>query len=140
MKPTLKRSTDAQVQERVTEVQRYLLNGYTRQYVLEQAQMLWGTATRTTDEYIKKATEAIREINLVQRDDNLASITSNLWDLFRNSRDRNDFGEARQALMSIAKLRGLDIQVIEHFVNERPLKNVSDKELDEALGGGDGRH
>ena len=135
-----RKSTDAEVEERVTEVQKLLLNGYTRPYIAEMALRKWDLALRMTDEYIKRATENIKAINQTVREDNLALVTTNLWDLFRNCKDRGEYGEARKAIMDIAKLRGLDIQVVEHFVNERPLESLSDEELNKVLVKSDGRH
>jgi len=139
-KENRKKCTDAEVEVRVTEIQKLLLNGFTRPYIVEMANRKWGIALRTTDEYIKRATENIKAINQTAREDNLALVTTNLWDLFRSCKEMGELGEARKAIMDIAKLRGLDVQLVEHFVNERPLESVSDEELDKVLGQSDGRH
>lgn len=135
----MKKPTDALLEERVTEVQKYLLNGYTRDYILK-ATKAWNVTSRTIDNYIKAATDIIREINVSEREDNLAMIVQNQWEVFRACKTANNIGEARKVLMDIAKLRGLDVQIINAFVSERPLASISDEELDQALGGGDGRH
>jgi len=134
------RATDATMTERVTEIQRYLLNGYTRSYIIQFAEKKWKLAPRTVDDYIARATASIREINGVEREDNLATIVTNQWDMFRAARDTGQIESARKILMDIAKLRGLDEQTIQHFVNERPLADVKDEELDKVLGEGNGRH
>ena len=111
-------------EERITEVQKFLLNGYSRQYIHDYCKKTWGVETRQADSYIQKATETIREINSVDREDNLANITTNLWELFRNAKNNGDVDLARKILMDIGKLRGLDEQTIKHVVDERPLKDV----------------
>lgn len=127
------RSTDAVFQERVTEVQKFLLNGYTRGYIVEYAERVWNIENRQADSYIAKATETINEINLVQRDENLANITTNLWELFRNAKNNNEVDLARKIIMDIAKLRGLDEQTLNHFVSERPLKDIPLEDIKAAL-------
>jgi len=134
-----KRSSQVRLEHRVTEVQKALLNGHTRSAILEQFKS-WEVSDRQIDTYIKQATDNIREINGIRREDNLATIVSNQWELFRSLKNDNQLGEARKVLMDIARLRGLDEQTIQHFVNERPLKDIPDTELDQVLGGGDGRH
>lgn len=132
------RATDGAFEERITEVQKFLLNGYSRQYIHDYCKKIWGVETRQADSYIQKATESIREINSVDREDNLANITTNLWELFRNAKNNGDVDLARKILMDIGKLRGLDEQTVNHIVSERPLKDVPTEELVNALRKGSG--
>lgn len=132
------RANSAETEKRITDVEEWLLQGLTRSQVLKRAKG-WGVCDRQIDDYIATAKDAIKEINAANRDENMGLITTNLWDLFRFQR-LNDPGEARKILMDIAKLRGLEETTIQHFVNERPLIDVSDEELDKILDGEDGRH
>lgn len=130
---TAKKSTKAQLDQRVSEVQALLLQGYTRSYLLQYASK-WGISERQLQDYIAKATINIKEINQVSLQDNMALIASNLWDLFRKAREDKDLSEQHKILMSIAKLKGLDQHAITHIIEDkRELAEMSDEDLDMAL-------
>ncbi len=126
------RSTDASMEERITIVQDLLLCGLTRSEILKECST-WKLSERQMDTYISKATATIKEINAVERDDNMAAITTNLWRLFRKNRDFGDLDKAEKNLMNIAKLKGLEETTINHIVKERPLLEIPDEELEAIL-------
>ncbi len=132
------RANKVEAEKRVQEFFGLLLDGYTRQQLLKHAEK-WDLEARQVDEYASRARALIREQNDAAREDNLATITANLWDLYRFQRV-NDVAEARKILMDIAKLRGLEETTVNHILQDRPLEDVSEEELDEVLDGGDGRH
>lgn len=127
------RNTSAEIEHRVTEVQKLLLEGFTYRQIRNKCCPLWKICSRQVDSYLQKATEEIREINKVERADNLAMITMNMWELFRESRVTGDLSEAHKVLNSIAKLRGLDETTVNHIFTERPLQSMTDEELDQAM-------
>lgn len=127
------KATRAAKENRVFVVQELLLDGRTRSFILRYGEVNWKLSTRQMDEYIRLATLEIEEANLGSAERNLALITGNLWDLVRENRIDTP-NVSRQALMDIAKLRGLD-QVDINLHIERPLKDVSDDELAAAAAG-----
>lgn len=123
--------TQAAMRVRIKSVQKLLLRGHTRSYLLEYGADKWQIGDRQVDEYIKIATDEIDEINKNSAEHNLALITSNLWKLYRRQLKKEP-GSARGILLDIAKLRGLDRIDINLHV-ERPLKDLSDDQLTAAL-------
>lgn len=127
------KSTKAQLNQRVSEVQALLLQGFTRSYIIQYGSK-WKITDRQVDDYIKMATEMIKEVNTATLQDNMGVITANLWDLFRTARTANNVAEAHKILVSIAKLKGLDQSVVNHIIEDkRELADMSDQELDSIL-------
>ena len=127
------KSTQAQLSQRVTEVQALLLQGFTRCYLLQYGAK-WKISPRQMDEYISMATIQIKEINMLSIQDNMALISSNLWDLFRVAGKDNNRSEQHKILMSIAKIRGIDQHAITHIIEDRrELESLSDLELEQLL-------
>lgn len=127
------KSTQAELNQRVSEIQALLLQGYTRFYIVQYASK-WAVSDRQVDDYIHKATVNLKEINSITLESNMALIASNLWDLFRKARTDNDLSEQHKILMSIAKLKGLDQHAIHHIIEDkRELAEMSDEDLETAL-------
>ena len=139
-KKTVK-STQAELNQRVSEVQALLLQGYTRSHILQYGSK-WGVSDRQIEEYMSKATINLKEINSITLESNMALIASNLWDLFRKARAENNLSEQHKILMSLAKLKGLDQHAIHHVIEDkRQFSDLSDAELDRMLmEGQDGPH
>jgi hypothetical protein len=128
------KSTDAELDLRITHVQDLLLKGFTRSQVLrDKVCVAWKVGERQIENYIMAARDLIREQNAIERDDNMATITANFWDLFRHARATGDTQEAHKLLNSIVKLKGLEETTINHVIGGRPLKDVPLEELDEAF-------
>ncbi len=129
----MSKATSAEINLRVSEVQDLLLKGHTRTFILNFGSK-WNVGDRQIDEYIAQASKIIKEINLSTAHDNLALITSSLWQIFRTQLLINP-ELARKILMDIAKLRGLDEQTINHIIEDkRELSEVSDADLEKLLG------
>lgn len=131
------KANKAEAESRLTQVQSWLLGGYTRADILRFAAK-WNIAERTIEEYMKKAWEFIHEHGRSSREQNLSQIASNLWDLYRKSLVSDDRGTAFKALAQLAKIRGLEVQTVNHHVQDiRELKDKTDEELDSILLGSD---
>lgn len=127
------KATQAEVNQRVKEIADQLLAGFTRSHILQYASN-WGVSDRQVDEYIAQATAQIKEINSTTIQDNLALISSNQWDLYRKAIKENNLAVARQVLMDLAKLRGLDQMIVNHIIEDkREHADLSDADLDKAL-------
>lgn len=121
------KATRAEKENRALAVQELLLDGRSRSFILDYGAENWKLSTRQMDEYIRIATQELTQANEKSAEHNLALITGNLWGLVRENRAMTP-NVSRQALMDIAKLRGLD-QVDINLHVDRPLKDVSDEEL-----------
>lgn len=132
-----KKSTKAEIDQRLKEVQELLLEGRTRSYIVQYGSK-WQVVDRQIDDYIAQATALIKEINLASVQDNLALITANQWTLYRTAIKDNNIPVARQLLMDLAKLRGLDQATINHVIEDkRELADLSNADLEKMLEGSD---
>ncbi len=126
------KSTNVEVDRRVKEVQDWILLGYTRWEIIQNAAK-WNAGDRTIDEYISRAREMVLEINRVSIEVTSGQIVKNYWKLYRAAIGTRNLTLASSILEKIAKVRGLDklTLVVE---GERPLKDLSDEELEKILG------
>lgn len=129
----LMKSTKAEYDQRVSEVQELLLSGRTRSFIIQYGSK-WQVSDRQIDDYISSATKVIKEILLGKLEDNMAIISNNLWELFRFNKSEGNTAECHKILMSLAKLKGLDQQVINHVIDDkRELAHMTDAELERLL-------
>lgn len=133
----MSRSTDTEFQLRVKTVQRLLLKGYTRSFVVQFGSEKWGITSRQIDDYIAKAQEVIREINLSKMADNLAVIVSNYWVQYRKAcKSKNGF-LAVTILEKLSKLQGLDQETVNHVIEVKSeFADLTDEQLDEKFAQG----
>lgn len=135
--PKVVKSTQAGLSIRVSEIQSLILQGYTRSYLIQYGSK-WELSHRQIDDYIAMATVIIKEINLSTAQDNLAIVTTCLWDAFRSAKIGNNLAEQHKILMSIAKLKGLEQHTVNHIIEDkRQLENLSDTQLNAILEGKD---
>jgi len=137
VKPTkTTKSTDAQVEIQVKAVFQLLLEGRSRTEILEHCATQYKVGRGRADQIIKVATDRIQEINKNTLQTNLGLITNNQWELYRQAVAQRNLVVARQILMDIAKLRGLEQNTINHIIEDkRELADLSDDELDKILEG-----
>ena len=134
------RSTNAEIDLRVREVQALILDGCTRSAIVQFGSK-WGVSDRQIDDYIKAATERITEHNLSTLQLDMSIVTSQLWNLFRQAREIGNVTEQRQILTTIAKLKGLnrdpaDCKVAldkEAELRREAIRRLSNEELDALL-------
>lgn len=129
------RATSVDFLDRVNRVRALLLQGHTRPQILRHALSAWNVGERQADNYIAEASKEIEAINLNSAERNMALVTSNLWRIYRKNLASSP-GLARQALMDIAKLRGLEKEDI--TVTIRGHKDASDEEITKAAKGARG--
>jgi hypothetical protein len=129
------RASESEIEARVTKIVEFILDGRTRSYILNHAAREWHLSRSAVDVYIKQANEQVAEINEASRAHNLAIITNAQWNLYRIAVKKNNEVLARQLLVDMAKLRGLEEQTINHIIEKRELGTITDDELEEALTG-----
>ncbi len=129
------KSTNAEIELRITEIHRLLLDGYSRSEILQYPSVkAWKITARQVDTYISEANKIIQETSQADRSGYAALITKNYWNLFRAAKASDNLQEAHKILNSIAKIKGLDQQTINHFVNDsRELSAMTDDDLDKLL-------
>ena len=127
------KSTNAEVSQRVGEIQQLMLQGYTRSHILQFGSK-WKVSDRQIDDYMNQSKTALKEVNQATLQDNMAIIVSGLWSLFRAANSDANIPEQHKILMSIAKLKGLEQHTINHIIEDRrDLQDLSDADLDAIL-------
>lgn len=112
----------------------HLMQGRTRAFIVKEITEKYKVGARQVDFYIAKAREIVSEHNLHTYEYNASIISENLWELYRRSLRKDDLGEAHRVLMSIAKLKGVDKQVVNHKITvTSAYADLSDDALDAAL-------
>ena len=130
----MSKSTDAEVSRRIRFVQRLLLRGRTRSEILQVTTKKWGLEASMIDKYIARAKEFINEVNKIEMLDNMAMITRNYWENYREAlKEKNRF-LAVSILEKIAKLKGLSQETVNHIIEDRrDLETLTDEDLEKAL-------
>jgi flavin-binding protein dodecin len=122
------KTTKAEVIQRVTEIKKLKLDGYTRTYIIQYGSK-WSVSDRTIDEYISRATDEIREISLASTEEHRSSLVNAMYDLYRQAIKNGERQEASKLLMNIAKLTGSDQHVVQVAIEKREFKDVSNDEF-----------
>ena len=125
------KASDAEIELRIHEVKNLLSDGCTRADIVRYTAKKWGLAKRQTDEYITRAKEELRELNSANFKDKLSQITSCLWKLYKKAEDAP--AVQHQIIMSIAKMQGLDQQIINHVIEDKRELSETDVEALEAV-------
>ena len=101
--------TKAEMENRVTEVTDLLLKGAKRVQILQYvSKMNWNVTDRMVDNYIQKATEAIKESAAIDRDYEIALANGRYEYLYWKSISGKDHRGALSVVQAKSKLLGLD--------------------------------
>lgn len=123
-----KKSTNLEIEERVSQIFRWRLEGLQRHDILRNASELgWNVSDRQVDTYIGEAKARLVEFNKDTQEHDLAYLTSLHFENYKTAEPR----DRTAILREIARLKGLDEITIR--VTERPLKEVSVDDLLEKL-------
>ena len=126
------KATNAEIIQRLSEIRDLLLEGKTRFAILEYAGK-WNLSDSQVDNYIASATAQIKEVAQQDASTDISLIVSNLWDLFNKNKSTNP-QVARQCLMDIAKIRGMDQTTVNHtFKRDEDLAKLSDEDFDKKM-------
>lgn len=128
------KSDKTQVIQRVSEIKALKLQGQTRSDIQRYAtNQGWGVGVDQVDKYIGLATAEIQEIAQADAQADISLILRNLWDII-NANKINNPAVARQALMDIAKLRGMDQITINHtFKRDEKLASLSEDDFERVM-------
>ena len=126
------KSTQAELIQRLSEVKTLLLQGQTRSDILQYASK-WNISERQVQDYIAQATAQIQEVAQADLATDISVIVRNLWDIINANKATNP-QVARQALMDIAKIRGMDQTTVNHIFkrDEKPAA-LSEDEFEKAM-------
>jgi len=102
------KSSDAEINIRVTEVYNLILEGYTNNEIIRHTSRKYGVSSRTVDQYVAKARKLIKIDNSVEREQLIEEHKSKLYYLFKKNLEAGDLRECRALLESERKLFGLN--------------------------------
>jgi len=129
--PKEKKVTNAVGRQRVISITQMLQLFYTRKQIIQNVSEPWNISERQIDFYIRRATNVILEMNKNTIEQNQATILSAQAALFRTCIKEKNASTARQILMDMAKIRGLDQATLTvNVLRDKDLMNLSDDELD----------
>lgn len=124
------RSTQIEVEERISQIFRWRLEGLQRHDIIQlAAEQGWGVSDRQVDNYTQEAKQRLVEFNKSTQEQDLAYLISLHFQNYQQAEPR----DRTAILREIARLKGLDEITIR--VTDRPLKEVSEEELMERLKG-----
>jgi len=102
-----KKSTNAEINLRVTEVYGLLTRGYSRKQILQHATEAWGVSDRMGDHYIAKARDLIDADCNLSRPAFLAECLAGIRAIRQQAEARNNHGVALACVKLQAELTGL---------------------------------
>ena len=124
------RATDSVVEQRVSQVYEMLLRGYSRSEVFRFAsEQKWGITERQVENYIARATEAIREDSEERREQEFARAVLDLYRLYRRCLKDNQLKTALECRKEIHKLYGLYAPTKNVNINS-DVSKLSDTEIE----------
>ncbi len=100
------KATKAQIHQRVAAVHRQLVLGRTRAYILQYASSQWECSVRTTDDYIARAREMLKEQTNRDRDAHLALALARLDLVFVEAYEQGVYKDALGAQHQLNKIMG----------------------------------
>jgi hypothetical protein len=104
-----KKSTNAEILQRVNDVYIFMLKGASRQEIIQYSSDEWDVTERTADEYIRKARKHFDTRLQMQRDTELGQAVTRYDMIFQKALKGQDYKTAIQAQARIDKIRGLEI-------------------------------
>jgi len=111
-----KKSTKAEVIERVKLIIDFLLDGFSRYEIMQYTAEEWGIATRQTDEYIKFANNRIRRLANKAEEKSFDKVRCRLERQYRRAVESKDGHLARLLIQDMRKLYGFDKPIKAGFV------------------------
>jgi hypothetical protein len=112
---TGKKSTNAEIEERVTTVYRMITGAASRQEILRYGSATWGVTERQVEDYVARATKRFSARAAVVREQELGKAIARFEDLYRKNLKAPDLREAHSVLSDFSKLLGLyEAMKVEH--------------------------
>lgn len=127
------KSTDIEVDLRVSEVFKMLLRNISRGDIVQHASERWGITDRQTDTLIKRAKERILEILNKDQEEWVAVLINKQFELYEEAFSNNQLEVCRKVLTDIATLKqvnGADkIEITDKSEAQKAVKNTDTSKL-----------
>lgn len=135
-KKPFKKSTEAEVQSRIVQVLKWLLEGRSRQYILREASETYKVSERQCETYLAYAYDQIKSHSEEEIQNTSNKIIENMWECYRRAKLDEAPSKAATILKEIAKLQGLEKSQLDINLSgevKRPLADSSPDELHSLL-------
>lgn len=106
-KPVTKKSTQAEIETRVTEIYELMIGGASRTEMFRYGSETWGISSRQVEDYLKTAREKLATQLDKNRDANLSLAVERLTTIFRKTMKVQDYQRAIAAQRELNLLLGL---------------------------------
>lgn len=147
-----KKATNAEIEQKVNQIVQMMIKGIIRrhdilQYISrmdalsekerkESGWISFKKCEKTIDEYIKRATENLKEINSLQTEEEISLYISMFMDMYRDARRKGLLQTANNIMKNVLYLRGLGgvnfkHRVINYDEFDVPLSPEEEKEYEE---------
>lgn len=108
------KSTNASVFQRVKDISEFLMQGNSREYIIQYSSENWNVGERQTDKYIQKARDIISASVKRSVDYEYAKAMRRYEELYRLNIERKDYKTALAVNKEITALQGLYKNQVEH--------------------------
>lgn len=123
----MSKATDAEITLRIRAVTRLVLHNRGRAFIIRYASEKWGLSERWTEEMISRANDEILKENKTDIVKTKTLIIRNQWDIFYKAIKTKNLFLARQMLLDIAKIEGLEKATL--VIEDRALADLTEDEL-----------
>ncbi len=108
------KSSQSILLQRIREITNLLINGNSRDSIVQYSSENWSIGERQTDKYIQKAKEVIETSIIKSISYDYAKAVSRYEELYKHCIERKDFKTATNINKELANLQGLYKHQIEH--------------------------
>jgi len=102
-----KKSTQTTIQQRLTEIQKFLFQGYTRAEIVQNGSKKWGVSDRQIDDYIQMVTDEWQKESISDRSRSRIAHIQTRKHLYRKMYQKEDYRACILVLKDVAELEGL---------------------------------
>ena len=117
----MSKSTQSEVEIRISHVIRMLVEGYSKADIVRYAAENWGVKERQTEEYIKRASGIIKGNNSEERELLISMQMQRFTMLFNVAFKKEDINAARLCLSDINKMYGLNFAEKDNLNNNQTI-------------------
>lgn len=114
------------IKERIKEVSIMLINGFSREEILQNTSNLWNVSDRQIDTYIAKARDLIENSIKRKIEYDFAKAVRRYEDLYNKALENKDYKLAVSINKELTNLQGLNKVQVEHSGNVEFICNIPD--------------
>lgn len=113
-----KKSTNAEIEKRIFEVERLIIEGNSYSQIIRYASENWGITSRQTDEYISRVKDVLKKQFEENKDKYKEMLVNQYMEIYKKAIESKNFSAGVQALNGLSKIMGLQIDKVEATVKQ----------------------